>query len=158
MRLGNATFAPIWFYWQSCRYLSNVPVDRMLLLYFTVDIEMKKIAPHPPSPPPTCGSSLIIPGIMWCQTLISLAEWTISVDRFFTQLLSICSLLPATYNCIFWQTFPAEMGEPLPSFPKAGALPTAQHPDMKLWYCPGVFSQRVEEKFYSRNLVSKKPY
>ena len=43
MRLGNATFAPIWFYWQSCRYLSNVPVDRMLLLYFTVDIEMKKI-------------------------------------------------------------------------------------------------------------------
>ena len=46
-------------------------------VYFDIlflDIEMKKIAPHPPSPPPTCGSSLIIPGIMWCQTLISLAE------------------------------------------------------------------------------------
>ena len=25
--------------------------------------------------------------------------------------------------------------------PKAGALPTAQHPDMKLWDCPGVSSQ-----------------
>ena len=25
--------------------------------------------------------------------------------------------------------------------PKAGALPTAQHPDMKLWNCPGGFSQ-----------------
>ena len=25
--------------------------------------------------------------------------------------------------------------------PKAGALPTAQHPDMKLWDCTGVFSQ-----------------
>ena len=25
--------------------------------------------------------------------------------------------------------------------PKAGALPTAQHPDMKLWNCPGVSSQ-----------------
>ena len=25
--------------------------------------------------------------------------------------------------------------------PKAGALPTAQHPDMKLWDCPGGFSQ-----------------
>ena len=30
---------------------------------------------------------------------------------------------------------------PGPPAPKAGALPTAQHPDMKLWDCPGVFSQ-----------------
>ena len=28
-----------------------------------------------------------------------------------------------------------------PPAPKAGALPTAQHPDMKLWDCPGGFSQ-----------------
>ena len=28
-----------------------------------------------------------------------------------------------------------------PHAPKAGALPTAQHPDMKLWDCPGVSSQ-----------------
>ena len=31
--------------------------------------------------------------------------------------------------------------EPGPHAPKAGALPTAQHPDMKLWDCPGVSSQ-----------------
>ena len=30
---------------------------------------------------------------------------------------------------------------PGPPAPKAGALPTAQHPDMKLWNCPGGFSQ-----------------
>ena len=30
---------------------------------------------------------------------------------------------------------------PGPPAPKAGALPTAQHPDMKLWDCPGGFSQ-----------------
>ena len=31
--------------------------------------------------------------------------------------------------------------EPEPHAPKAGALPTALHPDMKLWDCPGVSSQ-----------------
>ena len=31
--------------------------------------------------------------------------------------------------------------EPEPHAPKAGALPTALHPDMKLWGGPGVFSQ-----------------
>ena len=31
--------------------------------------------------------------------------------------------------------------EPEPHALKAGALPTAQHPDMKLWDCPGGFSQ-----------------
>ena len=142
MRLGNATFAPIWFYWQSCQYLSNVPVDKMLLLYFTVDIEMKKIAPHPPSPPPTCGSSLIIPGIMWCQTLISLAEWAISVDRFFTQLLSICSLLPATYNCIFDKLFPLRWASPCPHFPKQARCQLRNTP---IWSCGTVRAYSLKE-------------
>ena len=32
--------------------------------------------------------------------------------------------------------------------PKAGALPTALHPDMKLWGGPGVFSQKRFSAFF----------
>ena len=43
------------------------------------------------------------------------------------------------FFCKIW----SECGDsnPGPPAPKAGALPTAQHPDMKLWDCPGVSSQ-----------------
>ena len=43
------------------------------------------------------------------------------------------------FFCVKW----SECGDsnPGPPAPKAGALPTAQHPDMKLWDCPGVSSQ-----------------
>ena len=43
------------------------------------------------------------------------------------------------FFCQSW----SECGDsnPGPPAPKAGALPTAQHPDMKLWNCPGGFSQ-----------------
>ena len=43
------------------------------------------------------------------------------------------------FFCVRW----SECGDsnPGPPAPKAGALPTAQHPDMKLSNCPGVFSQ-----------------
>ena len=43
------------------------------------------------------------------------------------------------FFCEIW----SECGDsnPGPPAPKAGALPTAQHPDMKLWNCPGGFSQ-----------------
>ena len=43
------------------------------------------------------------------------------------------------FFCKIW----SECGDsnPGPPAPKAGALPTAQHPDIKLWNCPGVSSQ-----------------
>ena len=47
--------------------------------------------------------------------------------------------LKRRFFCQRW----SECGDsnPGPPAPKAGALPTAQHPDMKLWDCPGGFSQ-----------------
>ena len=47
--------------------------------------------------------------------------------------------LKRRFFCQSW----SECGDsnPGPPAPKAGALPTAQHPDMKLWNCPGGFSQ-----------------
>ena len=47
---------------------------------------------------------------------------------------------------VFW----SEMGDSnsRPDGPKAGALPTALHPDMKLWGGPGVFSQKRFSAFF----------
>ena len=53
--------------------------------------------------------------------------------------------------CIFFiNTFWSEMGDSnsRPDGPKAGALPTALHPDMKLWGGPGVFSQKRFSAFF----------
>ena len=79
---------------------------------------------------------------MWCQTLISLAEWTISVDRFFTQLLSICSLLPATYNCIFDKLFPLRWASPCPHFPKQAHCQLRNTP---IWSCGTVRAYSLKE-------------
>ena len=53
--------------------------------------------------------------------------------------------------CIFFiNTFWSEMGDSnsRPDGPKAGALPTALHPEMKLWGGPGVFSQKRFSAFF----------
>ena len=58
------------------------------------------------------------------------------------------------FFCEIW----SECGDsnPGPPAPKAGALPTAQHPDVKLWDCPGASSQsrRATELRYIPSLIS----
>ena len=56
-----------------------------------------------------------------------------------TELKTQKNRLNGRFFCEIW----SECGDsnPGPPAPKAGALPTAQHPEMKLWNCPGGFSQ-----------------
>ena len=56
-----------------------------------------------------------------------------------TELKTQKNRLKRRFFCKKW----SECGDsnPGPPAPKAGALPTAQHPDIRLWDCPGGFSQ-----------------
>lgn len=60
------------------------------------------------------------------------------------------------FFCEIW----SECGDsnPGPPAPKAGALPTAQHPDVKLWDCPGASSQMCVGTFSRHSTALFSPF